>query len=688
MWLMKNDDKGQIYKINRDKDNIVSRKEGDLLLLGDQSISRQHAALRHSVCNQNIILRDLGSKYGTFIKQNKGVFRQVKGNEDVTLHNGDIIRFGIQSNCWMLEYIPIVVTTSTLGQEEKAELCKIIASFGGTIQNNWSSECTHLVMNQLTVTVKVVCGLATCRPIVTLQYWKRFTECINKMKLPLPEIKDYTPKLIEATLNSNEVSFLPNMKRQTLFTGVVFIATTSRQLGRIEVMITSAGGKVEEFGSTDFQVNRFLKDGCILMMHSTLDKQLSQESQIPAGYKRISKILKSQGVRCIPESDIGLSILYCSREHYCNPYYKGQQLSQQNEQIKNTTQNTVSETEDNTLKISDADMEVRNTYSESIEHVYTSSNIKRLSDSKEKEESNSKKPCHNRIGGENLFSQETFEMPLPCIPSTSRSSLDMFLLPVNKESNKKFKENNVFSKSIEKCNKSKIGQDLLSNTNLKSDIFGSVLGKNKNSEDLFSFPLKTMKESQSKKRNRCEDSELDFGLFLEEKKSKFSKICEESSINTSFHNDKVLNNKKEEQGLMNTKDKYGTENVLQDEYTSQVHNVSKFTSFSFIEEDLQKHTPLKIPLSSFICKTNVKKELIKQEEFSKKSGQKQIPLDIEMKCLVLDSSLQKLALISQSESKSINFKTFKKKQTGITNRPPCIIGGNDFITCLVGLKGF
>jgi nijmegen breakage syndrome protein 1 len=38
---------------------------------------------------------------------------------------------------------------------------------GGQLKNDWTDECTHLVMKTITVTIKVVAALACCKPIVT-----------------------------------------------------------------------------------------------------------------------------------------------------------------------------------------------------------------------------------------------------------------------------------------------------------------------------------------------------------------------------------------------------------------------------------------------------------------------------------------------------------------------------------------
>jgi len=48
-----------------------------------------------------------------------------------------------------------VVCTSTLGVEDKNILQKILLKLGGSLKSNWDKECTHLTMNQVSLTHKV-----------------------------------------------------------------------------------------------------------------------------------------------------------------------------------------------------------------------------------------------------------------------------------------------------------------------------------------------------------------------------------------------------------------------------------------------------------------------------------------------------------------------------------------------------
>uniref|UniRef100_A0A1B6KN53 FHA domain-containing protein n=1 Tax=Graphocephala atropunctata TaxID=36148 RepID=A0A1B6KN53_9HEMI len=339
MWLLRNDQKGLIYRVVSGKQHVVSRKDGDLLLVEDQSISRKHAQLFVDDENQNegIVLKDLESKYGTFIIVGDGELTQLSPNQQITLKCGDSVRFGIQWNSWRVDYVPLLVATSTLTQEEKTEVRRLVTALGGEVVSDWQNRCTHLTMNKLTITVKVVCALAACQPIVMPTFWRSFAQALSSLQATLPNCQDFVPPLAEAVLNPSEVSFAPNAARSRLFNGLTFVASSPKQLNRIKSMVAAAGGEAVEFSARVWTEDKLMRDKIVLMQHSASDKQGSQNSQVPDGYLTVARKLRTQGVRCIPESEIGLGVLYCTVDQYCNPRYNARSvLGSSSSSLENT----------------------------------------------------------------------------------------------------------------------------------------------------------------------------------------------------------------------------------------------------------------------------------------------------------------------------------------------------------------
>lgn len=319
MWIISNNEKRLLYRVTPSKQHIVSRRGGDLVL-NDQSVSRKHAQLyiKNEGGEECIIIIDFGSKYGTFIIVGEETTR-ISPNEPVKVHSGDKIRFGIQDEIWSVKNIPFLVTTSKLSNDEKNQMKDIVYSLGGKVVESWQMDCTHLTMTGLELTVKTVCALAQACPIITLEYWRTIMEKLNNMQGPYPDTKDFLPSLKEtALIDKNDISFLPNPDRKKLFSGMTFVAATSRQLKRIKSMVIAAGGKAVEIGTDGVNL---CCEGTVLMQHSANDDLASQPSQLSAAYLEAEKNIKAKNLRCIPESDIGLSVVFCSTSHYCNPRF-------------------------------------------------------------------------------------------------------------------------------------------------------------------------------------------------------------------------------------------------------------------------------------------------------------------------------------------------------------------------------
>ncbi|RZF32424.1 hypothetical protein LSTR_LSTR001888 [Laodelphax striatellus] len=323
MWLLKSE-QGIFFHVAANKEHTVGRKNGSLTLSDDQSISRLHAKF-HLVSDApnsdaGIILIDQGSKYGTYVNEGIGENRKINANENTVLKHSDSIRFGLQWHKYTVIYMPLLVVVSSLSKENTAIVESVLKELNGELSKSWSPNCTHFVMSAVTVSVKTVCALATAKHIVTPEFFQVLKDAVNSGSSELPDPKDFIPESAETVLNSSVVSFAPNPERSTLFDSLTFVATTPRQMSRLKNMILSAGGRVVLFS----ECNLSKKDMCcrnVLLMQNSSSSSDSQMSVIPDDYHHFAKYLTSKGYRCIPESDIGMSMVYCSIEQFCNPMH-------------------------------------------------------------------------------------------------------------------------------------------------------------------------------------------------------------------------------------------------------------------------------------------------------------------------------------------------------------------------------
>ncbi|XP_064085479.1 nibrin-like [Macrobrachium nipponense] len=301
---------------------IVGRKASHILLPGDNSISRQHASITiiqnvNNLKNPNVLpevkLKDLGAKYGTYV--NDGIEHNQKLLDERFLVSGDRVRFGLIDNIWRLKHQDLVVTTSALQPESKGELQTALLKLGGHLVGEWMQNCSYLVMNNITLTIKVVCALAAAAHIVTPDFFTKWADALMK-KAPHPDASDFLPPLQEMSINQSLASFSPNQERMKLFQGKYVLFPSSKQLKRMGPAIELAGGVSVLLSEENYKL--------VTSVHYLLVQLPAEKNQEPERTKlfwKSKEILKGKGLRVIPESDIGLAILYRSTETHCNPSF-------------------------------------------------------------------------------------------------------------------------------------------------------------------------------------------------------------------------------------------------------------------------------------------------------------------------------------------------------------------------------
>ncbi|CAG2220422.1 NBN [Mytilus edulis] len=151
---------------------LIGRKNCDILIAGDAAVSRNHAQIElvhkeTDIANPEklptVSLTDL-SKFGTSVNGDK-----IKNTE---LKDGDLVTFG-NSSTFTLVYEPFIISSSCLDPASKKKVREWICILGGHMVNDWKKECTLLVMNNVSVTIKVVCALLSLKNIVTPVYLEK-----------------------------------------------------------------------------------------------------------------------------------------------------------------------------------------------------------------------------------------------------------------------------------------------------------------------------------------------------------------------------------------------------------------------------------------------------------------------------------------------------------------------------------
>ncbi|CAI9546659.1 unnamed protein product [Staurois parvus] len=233
------------------------------------------------------------------------------------LKSGDKITFGVYNSKFRVVYEPLVTCSSCLSISEKSSLNQALQLLGGHIVNNWTENCTHLVMTSVKVTIKTICALICCKSIVKPEYFNEMIKAIKEKKA-LPEPKSFVPIVDEPSLQIDSLDLSENRKRKTIFKDNIFLFLTAKQHKKLSPAVHFGGAKAQLLtGELDDKHLLENPKACVIDLGAT-ESQLS-ESQTPAWVTSIINILQGKGLRAIPEAEIGLAVIYMSTEIYCNP---------------------------------------------------------------------------------------------------------------------------------------------------------------------------------------------------------------------------------------------------------------------------------------------------------------------------------------------------------------------------------
>ncbi|XP_060590828.1 nibrin-like isoform X2 [Ruditapes philippinarum] len=295
---------------------IVGRRDCDILLPGDQTVSRKHAELTVSHSEANLAninrlpilkLKDI-SKFGTWVNGER-----VEGER--ILKDGDSIYFGSPKSGFMIVYEPMVLTASCLDAAVKKMVKQYMCTLGGHMVPEWQRDCSLLVMSKISVTIKVISALVSQKFIVTPQYVEAYKKHLQGLE-EKPDPSRFTPELAETQVDTNEVSFNPDSRRKTLFQGMTFYFLSPKQLKKMHVAIELAGGMplLLDKGKIDKNI---LKPGSVVMNCTDLELTQSSDSWVTD----VQEFLTKHDKHMIADAEIGFAVLYCSTEKHCNPDY-------------------------------------------------------------------------------------------------------------------------------------------------------------------------------------------------------------------------------------------------------------------------------------------------------------------------------------------------------------------------------
>ncbi|NXU84222.1 NBN protein, partial [Xiphorhynchus elegans] len=311
---------GEPYRLLSGIEYVVGRKNCAILIQDDQSISRSHAVLTvnrpettpsQSLSAPILTVKDT-SKYGTFVNGSK------LNGSSVSLQSGDRINFGVFESKFRVEYEPLVVCSSCLDVVQKTALNQAIQQLGGLVVNEWTKECTHLVMVSVKVTVKTICALICARPIIKPEFFVELIRAIQSRQ-QLPNHESFYPPVDEPSIGTEKLDLSEHYERKKIFSGKTFVFLSAKQHKKLGQAVILGGGEVKLVTEGRKEMPSLISPEVCVVDVGLTNSQNPGSDSVRNWTNSILTGLQSKNLRAIPEAEIGLAVIFMSTKKYCNP---------------------------------------------------------------------------------------------------------------------------------------------------------------------------------------------------------------------------------------------------------------------------------------------------------------------------------------------------------------------------------
>lgn len=207
--------------------------------------------------------------------------------------------------------IPSLIVCCSGFSVSKTNLLQQLNAINAKFSQTWSKDCTHMTVERYKLTPKVLCALIENQHVVNLNFWKAYVEAVQRKK-ELPKPEDYKPPLAETSLDNN-TNLIYKPERRTLFKDIIFVFNSAQILKEMKDLLKATGGDSILFENLNLSKEDVLKSSTeYIFIQETSNSQMMQDFQNYIQY------MKENGRYSIPVIDIGLAIVYCSRDKHAN----------------------------------------------------------------------------------------------------------------------------------------------------------------------------------------------------------------------------------------------------------------------------------------------------------------------------------------------------------------------------------
>jgi hypothetical protein len=176
MWTARIVDECGLVKFLRGPNCHVGRKiECDISFPFDKSISRQHSDIL--IEGDSLFIIDLNSKFHTYVNNelcepNKKYFIDPKSDT--------LVKFGAIGSEIIIKKLNLKFCITRLEKSDRDKLKSQIKRMNSSICKIFE-ECTHLICNKFSATIKVLNAIVYNKPIVTMGWIDSFISCQSSL---------------------------------------------------------------------------------------------------------------------------------------------------------------------------------------------------------------------------------------------------------------------------------------------------------------------------------------------------------------------------------------------------------------------------------------------------------------------------------------------------------------------------
>ncbi|XP_058524797.1 nibrin-like isoform X5 [Ochotona princeps] len=177
-------------------------------------------------------------------------------------------------------------------------------------------------MMSVKVTIKTICALICGCPIVKPEYFTEFLKAVQSKKQP-PQLESFYPPIDEPAIGNNNIDLSRRQERKEIFKGKTFVFLNAKQYKKLSSAVVFGGGEARLITEENEEDDSFFSapGTCVIDIAITNTQMVIPDSQ-RKWIHSIMELLRRQGLRPIPEAEIGLAVIFMTTENYCDPQHQ------------------------------------------------------------------------------------------------------------------------------------------------------------------------------------------------------------------------------------------------------------------------------------------------------------------------------------------------------------------------------